>query len=77
MLRETFWIKREEITVVWRQIHSEELHDLFPRPNIRVIKSRRMRWVGHVARVVGRSGDYLILVWKPEGKRPIRRLRCR
>ena len=50
VLRRIFGHKRDEVTGKWRQLHSEELHDLYPSPNIiRVIKSRRMRWAGHVA----------------------------
>ena len=50
ILRGTFGPKRDEVVGEWRKLHNEELHDLFPSPNIiRVIKSRRMRWAGHVA----------------------------
>jgi hypothetical protein len=60
----------------WRKLHNDELHSLYPSPNIvRVIKSRRMRWAGHVARM----GEeiYRILVGRPEGKRPLERPRRR
>jgi hypothetical protein len=58
-------------------LHNDELHDLYSSPNIvRVIKSRRMRWAGHVARMGGR-GAYRVLVGRPEGKRPLRRPRRR
>jgi hypothetical protein len=56
VLRRIFGQKRDEVTGGWRQLHNEELHDLYSSPNIiRMIKSRRMRWAGHVARM-GRSG---------------------
>jgi hypothetical protein len=62
----------------WRKLHNEELNDLYCSPNIvRVINSRKMGWVGHVARVVEGRGVYRFLVWKPEGKRPLGRPRCR
>jgi len=55
----------------WRRLHNEELNDLYSSPNIvRVIKSRRMRWAGHVAHMVEERGVCRILVGKPEGKRP-------
>ena len=69
-----FGPKRDEVTGEWRKLHNEELNDLYPLPSIvRVVKSRRMRWAGHVAgmgedRVVQR-----VLVGKPEGKRPLGR----
>jgi hypothetical protein len=56
---------------VWRKLYNEELNDLYCSPNIvRVIKSRRMRWAGHVARMGERRGVYSVLVGKPEGKKP-------
>ena len=62
----------------WRRMHNEELNDLYCSPNIvRVIKSRRMRWVGHVARMGEVRGVYRVLVEKPEGKRPLGRPRHR
>ena len=58
-------------------LHNEELSDLYSLPNIvRVVKSRRMRWAGHLARMGGR-GVHRVLVGKPEGKRPLWRPRCR
>ena len=66
-----FGPKRGEVTREWRKLHNEELNDLYCLPNIvRVIKSRRMRWVGHVACIGERRGVYRVLVGKPEGKRP-------
>jgi len=66
------------VTEEWRKLHNEELHDLYSSPNIvRVIKSGRMRWAGHVARMGERRGVYMVLVGKPEGKRPFGRPRRR
>ena len=62
----------------WRRLHNEELNDLYSSPNIVwVIKSRRMRWAGHVARMGEVRGVYRVLVGKPEGKRPMGRPRHR
>jgi hypothetical protein len=62
----------------WRKLHNDELHSLHPSPNIvRVIKSRRMRWVGHVARMGEGRGVYRVLVGRPGGKRPLGRPRRR
>jgi len=64
------------VIVEWRKLHNEELHDLFSSPIIvRVIKSRRIRWVGHVARVGESRGVYRVLLVKPEGMRPLGRPR--
>jgi hypothetical protein len=69
--------KREE-DGKWRKLHNDELHNLCSSPNIvKVIKSRRMRWVGHVARMGKGRGVYRGLVGRPEGKRPLRRPRRR
>jgi hypothetical protein len=69
VLRRIFGPKRVMITKEWRTLHNEELNDLYYSPNIiRVIKSRRMRWAGHVARMGKRRGAYRFLVWKHEGK---------
>jgi hypothetical protein len=71
VLRRIFGLKRDEVTGECRKLHNEGLNDLYTSPNIdRVIKSRRMRWARHVARVGERRGVYTILVGKPEGKRP-------
>jgi hypothetical protein len=76
VLRRIFGAKGDEVTGEWRKLHNEELSDLFSSPNIvRVIKSRRMRWAGHVARVEKMKDVYRVLVGKPEGKRPLERTR--
>jgi len=68
----------DEVTGEWRKQRNEELNDLYSSPNIfRVIKSRRMRWAGHVARMGERRGVYRVLVGKPVGKRPLGRPRRR
>ena len=78
MLTRIFEPKRDEVTREWRKLHSEELNDLYCSPNIvRVIRSRRMRWAGHVVRMGERRGVYSVLVGKPEGKRPLGRPRLR
>jgi hypothetical protein len=76
VLRRISGPKRDEVTG-WRKLHNEELHGLYSSPNIvRVIKARRMRWAGHVARMGEVRGAY-ILVGKPEGRRPLGRPRRR
>jgi hypothetical protein len=66
-----FGLKRDEVTGEWRKLHNEELHDPYCSPNIvRVLKSRRIRWVGYVARIGEKRGVYRVLVGKPEGKKP-------
>src|SRR5215510_4744992 len=78
MSRRIFGPKRDEVTEEWRKLHTEELHDLYSSPNIvRVIKSRRMRWAGHVARIAEERGMFRVLVGKPDGKRPLGRPRRR
>ena len=78
VLRRIFGSKREGVTGEWRKLHTEELNDLYSSPNIvRVIKSRRMRWAGHVARREEGRGVHKVLVGKPEGKRPLGRPRRR
>ena len=67
MLRRIFGPTRVEVTGEWRKLHNEELNDLYTSPNIiRVIKSRKMRWAGHVACMGERRGLYRVLVGKPE-----------
>ena len=78
VLRRIFGPRRDEVTGEWRGLHNEELNDLYSSPNVvRVIKSRRMRWVGHVARMGEERGSYRVLVGKLEGKRPLGRSRYR
>ena len=78
MLRRVFGPKRDEVTAEWRKLYNEGLRDLYSLPNIvRVVKSRRMRWEGHVARMGEERGVHRVLVGKPEGKRPLGRLRPR
>jgi hypothetical protein len=76
VLRRIFGPKRDEVTGEWRKLRNEELHDLYSSPSIiRIIKARRMRWAGHVARMGEKRNAYRLLVGKPEGKRPLRRPR--
>ena len=78
VLRRVFGPKRDEVTEEWRKLHSVEISDLYSLPNIvRVVKSRRMRWAGHVARMGEGRGVHRVLVGKPEGKRPLGRPRRR
>ena len=72
MLRRIFGPRRDEVTGEWRRLHNEEINVLYCSPNIvRVIKSRRMRWAGHVARMGEERGVYRVLVGKTEGRRPL------
>jgi hypothetical protein len=78
MLRRIFGTRRDEVTGEWRRLHNEELNDLNSSPNIvRVIKWRRMRWAGHVARMGEERLVYRVLVGKPEERRPLGRPRRR
>jgi hypothetical protein len=71
-LRRIFGPKREEVAGDWRRLHNEELHNLYASPHtIRVIKSRTMRWVGHVVRMGYAKNEYSFLVGKPERKRSL------
>jgi hypothetical protein len=71
VLRRIFGPKREE-DGSWRKLHNDELHNLYSSSNVvRVVKSRRMRWAGHVARMGEGRGVYRVLVRNPEGKRPL------
>jgi hypothetical protein len=78
VLRRIFGPKRDGVTGGWRKLHNEELHDLYSSLSIiRIIKSRRISWAGHVARMGEKRNVYRLLVGKPEGKRPLGRLRRR
>jgi hypothetical protein len=78
VLRRILGSKRDEVTGVWRKLRNEELYDLYSSPTIvGVIKSRRMRWAGHVAQMWEGRGVYRVLVGKPLGKRPLGRPRHR
>jgi hypothetical protein len=78
VLRRIFGTKMDEVTGEWRRLHNKELYVLYSSPNIiRVIKSRRLRWAGHVACMGEWRGAYRALVVKPEGKRPLERPRHR
>jgi hypothetical protein len=76
VLRRIFRPQREKVTEVWRKLHEKKLNDLYSSPNIiRAIKSRRMRWAGHVACMEEKRDAYRVLVGKPEGKGPLERPR--
>ena len=78
VLRRIFGIRRDKVMGEWRRLHNEEIHDLYSSPNmVWVMKSRRMRWTGHVACKVRRGGVYRILLGKLEGRRPLERPRRR
>jgi hypothetical protein len=78
VLRRIFGPKRDEVTGGWRKLHNEEIHNLYSSPSkIRMIKSRRMRWAGHVARMGEKRNVDRLLAGKPEGKRPLGRPRRR
>jgi hypothetical protein len=78
VLRRVFGPMRDEVTGEWRKLHNEELNELYSLANIvRVVKSRRMRWAGHVTRMQVEGEVHRVLVGKPEGKRPLGRPRRR
>jgi hypothetical protein len=78
VLRKLFGPKRDGVTGGWRKLHNEKLHNLYSSASIiRIIKSRRMRWAGHVARMGEKRNVYWLLVGKPEEKRPLGRPRHR
>jgi hypothetical protein len=78
VLRKIFGPRRDEVIREWRKVHNEDLNDLYSSSNIfRVIKSRRMRWDGDVARIGECRGVYRVLVGKPKGKRPLGKPRRR
>jgi hypothetical protein len=77
-VRRIFGPKRDEVIGGWRTLHNEELHDLYSSPSIiKIMKSRKIRWAGHVARMGVKRNVYRLLVRKPEGKRPLGRPRRR
>jgi hypothetical protein len=72
VLRRIYGPRRDEVTGGWRKLHNQELRDLYSSPSIiRIIKSRWMRWAGHVARIGRKRNAYKILVGKPDRKRPL------
>ena len=78
VLRRVFGPQRDEVTGEWRKLYNEELSDLYSLPYIvRLVKSRIMRWVGHVARMGEGRGVHRVLVGKPEGKKLMGRPRRR
>jgi hypothetical protein len=78
VLRRIFGPKRDRVMRGWRKLHNEELHNLYSLPGIiRIIKSRRMRWVEHMARRGEKRNMYRLFVGKPEGRRPLERSRRR
>jgi hypothetical protein len=79
VLRRIFGWRRDEVTGGWRKLHNEDLHNLYSLSNtrIRMINFRRMRLAGYVARMSEKRKEYRLLIGKPEGKRPLGRLRCR
>jgi len=78
VLRRIFGPRRDEVMREWKRLHNKELNDLYSSPNIvGVIKSRRMRWAGHMAHMGEESGVYRVLLGKPEGRRRLGRPRRR
>ena len=78
VFRRIFGPRRDGVMGEWRRLHNKELNDLYSSPNIvRMIKSRRMRWAGHVTHMGEERGVYRVLLGKLEGKRPLGRPRCR
>jgi hypothetical protein len=77
VLRRIFGPKRDEVTGEWRKLHNEELYNLYSSRDIRQVKSRRMTWAGHVARMGEERKLYKVLVGKLKGKRPLGRTRRR
>jgi hypothetical protein len=76
VLRRIFRQKRDEVTAEWGKLHNKELHDLYSSPStIRIIKARRMKWAEHVARIGEKRNTCMLLVGKPEGRRPLGRPR--
>jgi hypothetical protein len=78
LLRRIFGPKRDGVTGGWRKLYNEELHNLYSSSSIiRIIKSKRMRWAGNIARMGEKKNVYMLLVGNPEGKRPLGRPRRR
>jgi hypothetical protein len=77
VLTRMFGPKRDEVTVDWKKLHNEVLHGLYSSPSIIRMMSKRTKWTGHVAQMREKSNAYMILVGKPEGKRPLGRPRRR
>jgi hypothetical protein len=78
VLRRIFGPKGDEVTGEWTKLHNEELHNFYSSPSIiRIMKSERMRWMGHVAQMGEKRNSYRLFVGKPEGKRPLGRPRRR
>jgi hypothetical protein len=78
VLRRIFEPKRDKVMGEWRKLHNEQLRDLYSSPSIiRMIKSRRMKWAGHVARMRERGNVYRLLMGKAVGRRLLVRPRCR
>jgi hypothetical protein len=74
VLRRIFGPKRDEVTGEWRKLHNEELRDLYSSSSIfRIIKSKRMRWAGHVARMGEKGNIYILFAGKPEGEETTRK----
>ena len=72
VLRRIFGSRRDEVTGEWRKLHNVELNDLYSSPNIvRVIKPKRLRWAGHVARIGEKRGVHRVYLGEPEGERPL------
>jgi len=74
VLRRIFGPNRDKVIREWRKLHNEELNDLYSSPNIVWMIKLRMRWAGHVARMVERRGVYRVLVGKPQEKRSLGRI---
>jgi hypothetical protein len=78
VLRRIFGPRRDEVTGEWRKLHNDRMNDLYALPSsVRVVKSRRMRWAGHMTHMGEERGVHRVLVGKPEGKRPLGRPRRR
>ena len=78
VLRKIFGPKRDDQTGELRRLHNGEIHDLYGKPDIiKIVKSRKLRWAGHVTRMENERGAWKLLVGKPEGKRPVGRRRIR